>query len=146
MRKNRLVLFAGGFTIFAAFFVATLLAIDYFAPDFNGPNTRNQIRATHATAIKNALDAYRRARGTYPILYNNEVDDLRPPLVDGGYLTAIPVDPLRPAKGQQYRYATIDGSVFALLFNIEKSDRTITPCLFGNRSHNFWSNPAACPF
>lgn len=148
MRLTRPLLMAGGgLVIVVLFFVATLLAIDHYAPDFNGPNIRNRLRGKHAELLMNALEGYRKARGAYPVFPDNEVDDLKPFLVDGGYLAAIPAEPLRQTPGKQYRYAAPDGTDYGLLFNVESAEPTKpSPCLMGTRGRGFWGDPPACPF
>jgi hypothetical protein len=148
MRLTRPLLMAGGgLLIMVLFFVGTLFAIDYYAPDFNGPNIRNRLRGKHAEQLMNALEGYRKARGTYPVFPDNEVDDLKSFLVDGGYLAAIPADPLRQTRGKQYRYAAPDGTVYGLLFHIESADPSkLTMCLMGTRGRGFWVDPPTCPF
>jgi hypothetical protein len=142
-----LLIAGGGFAIVALFFVGTLFAIDHFAPDFNGPNVRNRLRGKHAELLMNALEGYRKAGGTYPVFPDNEVDDLKRFLVDGGYLAAIPADPLRQTLGKQYHYASPDGSAYGLLFNVESPEtRKLSACLLGTRGRGFWADPPACPF
>jgi hypothetical protein len=138
----------GGLVIVVVFFIGTLFAIDHYASDFNGPNIRNRLRAKHAELIMNGLEGYRKARSTYPVFPDNEVDDLKPFLVEGGYLAAIPAEPLRQTHGRQYRYAAAaDGTVYGLLLNVESAQPTkLTPCLMGTRGRRFWGDPPACPF
>ena len=84
--------------------------------------------------LRNALESYRKARGAYPLLPDNPVDDLKKDLVDGGFLRSIPADPLGgPPKGQQYRYVS-DGKLYGLLFKIETASGKIPAggaCLTG---------------
>jgi hypothetical protein len=148
MRLTRpLWMAGGGLVIVVLFFVGTLFAIDHFAPDFNGPNIRNRLRGKHAELLMNALEGYRKARGAYPVFPDNEVDDLKRFLVEGGYLAAIPAEPLRQTLGKQYRYAAPDGSVYGLLFNVEGPEALkLSPCLVGTRGRGFWVDPPACQF
>lgn len=148
MRLTRPLLMAGGgLLIMVLFFVGTLFVIDHYAPDFNDPNTRNRLRGKHAEQLMNALEGYRKARGAYPLLPDNEVDDLKRFLVEGGYLAAIPSDPLRQTRGKQYRYGTPDGIAYGLLFHIESADGSkLNQCLMGTRGRQFWGDPPACPF
>lgn len=142
-----LLMAGGGLVIVVFFFVGTLFAIDHYAPDFNGSSIRNRLRGKHAELLMNALEGYRKARGAYPVFPDNEVDDLKRSLVEGGYLATIPAEPLRQTLGKQYRYAAPDGTVYGLLLNVESSVPTkLNPCLMGTRGRGFWGDPPACPF
>jgi hypothetical protein len=145
--RRPLLLAGGGLVIVVLFFVGTLFAIDYYAPDFNGPNIRNRLRGKHAELLMNALEGYRKARGAYPVFPDNEVDDLKRFLVDGGFIVAIPAEPLRQTLGKQYRYAAPDGSIYGLLLNVESPEpMKLNRCLMGTRGRGFWGDPPACPF
>jgi hypothetical protein len=147
MRLLRLILMSmAGLAIVVFFFFATLYALDY-----NDRRARDGIRAEHAKLLRTALENYRKTRGTYPLFPDNFVDDLKKDLVDGGFLRAIPADPLRGSPpGQQYRYVS-DGTIYGLLFKIELANGNITAgglCLtgVGTKGTGIWAEPPDCPF
>ena len=115
----------------------------------------NQLRATHVRQLADALEKYRLARGMYPILRDNPVDDLKQELVESKFLEAIPSDPARAATGRQYRYAG-GGKAYGLLITLEPEPfiaglRTTKPavtCTAGVniRGTGAWGDPPACPF
>lgn len=151
MRLARPFLIAGGgLAIVAIFFFGTLFAIDYFAPDLNGPGVRDRLRAKHAAILKEALANYKKTVGSYPNLPDNDVDDLKKYLVDGGYLSAIPNDPLRATSGSKYRFSS-RGTSYGLLFQLEEASGKIPAhggCLtgVGTAGSGMWGQPPDCPF
>ena len=139
-----LLLGAGGFAVVAAFFFGTL----YFLNQRDG-GARDLVRAEHAKTIKAALENYFGARGVYPLFPDNPVDDLKKDLVDGGFVRAIPSDPL--GKEQQYRYVSSNGKSYGLLFHLEQANGKIPAggtCLtgVGTSAKGWWSQPPDCPF
>jgi hypothetical protein len=144
------LLAGGGLAIVAIFFFGTLFVIDYFALDFNGPGARDRLRAKHAVMLKDALANYKKTVGTYPTLSDNDVDDLKKYLVDGGYISAIPTDPLRAAAGSKYRFSS-NGTFYGLLFQLEAATGKIPAhgaCLtgVGTAGTGMWGQPPDCPF
>jgi Type II secretion system (T2SS), protein G len=130
----------GGPAIVAISFFGTLYVLDYQ----NG-KSRNLQRAEHAGLLKNALEQYRASRGIYPSFANNPVSDLKPALVNGGYLRSIPSDPLWPDKPYRYTSGANDGKSYGLLFPIEESDQPT--CVTGLMINpGWWSGPKKCPF
>jgi hypothetical protein len=147
MRLLRLFLMSiGGLAIVALFFFATLFVLQYL-----DPGARDRIRAEHIKSLRAALESYRSARGSYPIYPDNPVDDLKKDLVDGGFLTAIPADPLRGSPGgQQYRYVS-DGRRYGMLIKLEAGSSKIPSgglCLTGveTKGSGMWREPPDCPF
>jgi hypothetical protein len=137
---RRLVLALGAVAILAGSFFGTLFILDRM-----GSLNPDSIRAEHAKMIKVALEKYRSARGTYPFpFWDNAVSDLKPLLVDTGYLEAIPEDPAPTGAAKQYRYASPDGKIFGLLFPLKLAAGG--KCLTGVGSRGFWSNAPDCPF
>lgn len=99
--------------------------------------------------LKEALDKYIKAHGKYPVL-TGDIGELRHALVDGGYLTDIPNDPL---EGRRYRYSSNElGTAYALLFKLEVPSGKIASdglCLSWpnpGRGETFFGNPPDCPF
>lgn len=95
----------GGFAIVATFFFGTLFLLDYV-------DQRRSPEASHAANVRLVMDAlqkYRVAKNTYPILPDGPITQLASPLVDGGYLTAIPKD----LGGSTNRYLS-DGKSYGL--------------------------------
>src|ERR1700688_3731662 len=97
-----LMLTIGGLGVIAISFFGTLAAIDRNLPGFGAPDFLDRQRAGDAATLKSALEKYRSARGSYPKLPDNPVDDLKAELVGGGFLKEIPRDP----AGKGYRYAS----------------------------------------
>jgi hypothetical protein len=128
----------GGLAIVAFFFFGTLLVLDYRDRNQSPEQARDALRAEHARLIKDALERYRTARGTYPVFPDNPISDLKAALVDTKYLASVPVDPV---TGKQYRYVS-DGKVYGMLFSLE----TGASCLVGTSGRGFWGNPPMCPF
>lgn len=143
---RRFGLLVGALAIVAAFFFATLFFIDNYRPKADTPAGRNAIRARHVEQIKTALESYRKKENHYPLLPDNEVDDLKKYLVDGGYLASIPADPSKATAGRQYRYASVDGSSYGLLIKTETATGAVEPCLAGPPKRGYWANPPVCSF
>jgi len=140
----------GGFAVLMITYWGTLRFIG--SPGYEN----NQLRASHARLLAEALEKYRQARGMYPILQDNPVDDLKPALVDGKFLDAIPSDPARETTGRQYRYAG-GGRAYGLLITLEpepamanvgKARPATMTCATGVnvRGSGAWDDPPACPF
>jgi hypothetical protein len=96
---------------------AVLLAIDTGRP----PPSPDQLRAGTAKLLMAALEKYKTAKGAYPRLINNPVSDLKPTLVDGGFLTEIPRD---LGDAQPMRYISNTGTSYGIL-----STKNRQPCL-----------------
>jgi hypothetical protein len=133
---------AGSVIVVGSFF-GTLFFIDNYWLNPDTPAGRDATRAQHAAQLKAGLESYRKARGAFPMLPDNEVNDLKPALVAGGFMSAIPSDPLLATSGWKYRYVSVDGKAYGLLFRTEP---TGAPCLFGTRGYSYWGDPPACPF
>lgn len=119
---QRLLLVVGSLAVLAISFFGTLHSFDNF--DFRSVDS---IRIEHAKEMKAALEKYRAARGKYPGPFNdNDLADLRPELVGGGFIAKLPVDPYwSNRKINHYRYRS-DGSTYGLLFSME-----FGPCISG---------------
>jgi hypothetical protein len=140
---RRVLLVVGAIAIVAVSFFTTLFLIDGSAP-----MRRNWARADHAKLMQDALAAYRKKTGTYPALPDNLLDDLKKPLVDGGFISAIPSDPMRATTGFQYRYVS-GGNIYGILFALEPLPwRSGGPCLVGvgTKGSGIFGEPPACPF
>jgi hypothetical protein len=130
----------GSLAILAVSFVGTIFAIDAYAPDLNGPWKRDRIRAADAVVLKAAMEAYKKAKGQYPIFGDNSTDDLAPALVGGKFLASVPRDP----KGTAYR-VTSNGTIYGLLFQLERPPgRCMTGV--GISGTGAWGGPPDCPF
>jgi hypothetical protein len=87
-----------------------LLVIDLRNPE---PNTPDERRAHAAKQLMAALEKYRSAKGAYPLLNDNILADLKPHLVDGGFLNEIPPHNLPGA--QPMRYLSKTGTSYGIL-------------------------------
>jgi len=96
---------------------AVLLAMDTGRP----PPSPDQVRAGTAKLLMAALEKYRSAKGAYPVFSNNRITDLKPALVDGGFLSEIPRDPV---DAQPMRYVSTTGTSYGIL-----STKNRQPCL-----------------
>jgi hypothetical protein len=96
---------------------AVLLTLDTGRP----PASPDQLRAGTAKQLMAALEKYRSAKGAYPLLPNNRLTDLRPTLVEGGFLNGIPPD---LSDAQPMRYISITGTSYGIL-----STKNGQPCL-----------------
>ena len=107
---------------------SVLLAIDTGRP----PPSPDQIRAGTAKLLMAALEKYRTAKGAYPRLINNPVTDLKPALVEGGFLSDIPRD---LTDAQPMRYISNSGTSYGIL-----STKNRQPCLIevGINNTGWW--------
>jgi hypothetical protein len=96
---------------------SVLLALDTGRPTASP----DQTRAGTARLLMAALDKYRSAKGAYPVLGNNRITDLKPTLVDGGFLNGIPPD---LSDAQPMRYISTTGTSYGIL-----STKNGHPCL-----------------
>jgi hypothetical protein len=136
----------GAAAIVLVFFFGTIFVLDY-----NDRRVRDRTRAEHADLLKGALEKYHKAHGTYPLLSDNAVDDLKGFLVDPGYLRVIPSDPLRPVTGYQYRYVSNGQQLYGILFKTElgtESAKFGKQCITGvnTAGSGIWAQPPDCPF
>ena len=106
------------------------LVIDLAHPP---PSAADQIRADTAKQLMAALEKYRSAKGAYPLLINNPIKDLKPTLVDGGFLKAIPPD---LPDAQPMRYISNTGTSYGIL-----STKNRKPCLIevGVSNTKWWA-------
>jgi hypothetical protein len=137
LRRTGLTL--GGLAFVLICFFGTLFVLNRY-----DAAQRDEQRAAHARLLKTALEKYHATRNAYPLFDNNQVDDLKAALVGGGYLSAIPADPLRSAGGAQYRYASNGSNVYGLLITLERSGPCITGV--GTAGTGMWQQPPDCPF
>jgi hypothetical protein len=107
---------------------AVLLALDTGRP----PPSPDQLRAGTAKSLMAALEKYRSAKGTYPLFANNRIADLKPALVDGGFLNEIPPD---LTDAQPMRYISNTGTSYGIL-----STKNRQPCLIevGINNTGWW--------
>jgi hypothetical protein len=119
---QRLAMIIGCFFIVAASFAGTLYFLD--SSEFQSFDAQ---RVEHGKMLKAALERYRAARGKYPAPFaDNEITDLRPELVGGGFIDKLPVDPYwKNGRINKYRYRS-DGQSYGLLFYFE-----LGPCISG---------------
>jgi hypothetical protein len=92
----------------------------------------DQTRAGTAKQLMAALEKYHAAKGVYPILPNNRLTDLKPTLVDGGFLNGIPPD---LSDAQPMRYISTTGTSYGIL-----STKNRQPCLIevGTTNSGWW--------
>jgi hypothetical protein len=151
MWTRRLLLnVVGGALVLAISFFGTLFILDYSGGDNRA--ARDRLRAEHAKLLKAGLEKYRGARGKYPAPFGNSpTADLKATLVGGGFLSALPQDPLWALTENQYRYVSVDGTTYGLLFHLELPSGKISAggkCLtgVGTARTDWWGQPPDCPF
>jgi hypothetical protein len=112
---------------------AVLLAMDTGRP----PPSPDQVRASTAKLLMAALEKYRTAKGAYPRLVNNPITDLKPALVEGGFLSDIPRD---LTDAQPMRYISNSGTAYGIL-----STKNRQPCLIevGISNTGWWGLTSA---
>lgn len=131
----------GGLSVVVVFFFGTLLLLNSY-----DARQRDMLRAEHATSLKRALDRYHATRGVFPTgrVADNPADDLAPQLVGGGYLRAVPRDPL---PERSYRYTTdgaSDGQRYGLKISLERAGDCLTGV--GSEGRGWWGALPPCPF
>jgi hypothetical protein len=135
-----------GLAVVVFFFFGTLSILDY-----RDSQSRDLLRAEHAKSIRAALERYHATYGMYPSQFlDNPLGDLKGPLVDGGYLSTIPADPLWGGTEKQYRYVS-GGPTYGLLLHLEIASGMIPAggaCLTGveTAGTRWWGQPPDCPF
>ena len=74
---------------------------------------RDAVRKTDFAKIKEALAKYKEANGQYPVLTDDSKDgSFMKVLLDGKYISVVPLDPLHPQY--YYKYVSADGTRFEL--------------------------------
>ena len=130
----------GGLAVIAASFLVTLYIVD----TKNSPATRDAQRVDDIRRTREAIKRYYQARKAYPV-------DLKL-LVEAGYLSSIPVDPLWSATDRKYQYYSNGISNFGLLVWLEQAHDNLPadrPCRtgVGTKESEMWSsNMLECPF
>jgi hypothetical protein len=130
----------GGLAIVLIFFFGTLFILDYFAG--------GSPLGTEAKAIMRALQDYRAARGSYPVLPvpDNLMPEIKKYLASSGY----PVSGDTGGADKDARYFSSDGKSYGLLFHINRSDKKPLgdQCMIevDVRQSGLWAQPPACPF
>jgi hypothetical protein len=138
-----LVKVLGGLAIVLIFFFGTLFVLDYFP----GWSAYAPLR-TEAKAIMRALQDYRAARGSYPVLSvpDNLMPEIKKYLASSGY----PVSGDTEGTDKDARYFSSDGKSYGLLFHINRSDKKPLgdQCMIevDIRQSGLWGQPAGCPF
>ena len=144
---NRLVLLAGSLAIVVvSFFVYGSIGSSVASSALKYPDST---RAADAALIKEALEKYKKAHGAYPAPFpSNPIADLKPALVDGGYLKKIPQDPVVPDN----YYYTSSGNNYGILIRQLKYAAGKVPaggqCMtgVGIGGTGWWGQPPECPF
>jgi hypothetical protein len=80
----------------------------------------DKVRIEQIKSLKIAIEAYRAARGMYPSpFHDNDLADLTPELVGGGFIAELPRDPYwKTSKLNRYRYRS-NGTSYGLLLRFE---------------------------
>jgi hypothetical protein len=144
-----LVRYAGAVAIVLLFFFGTLFVLDSAIPRW-----RNHARAGDAAAIKRALAGYYKTHGSYPGPTDTLAENLKPFLVDEGFLSEIPRDPLNEIPLFRYQYVSDGKAFYGLFIHLELSElqgeTSGSACLVGvgiEKTRVFGDPPPpACPF
>lgn len=127
----------GGALVVLVSFFGTRYAMDYY---IDRP-ARDATRTENAKMVMAALEKYRTAKGAYPLF--PPALDVRTtqltPLVEGGYLRAIPAD---PPGAEPNHYFSFDGKSFGLWLHLEQTGQC--RIVVGGPGTGWWSDPPAC--
>ena len=138
MRK--LLYFVGGIAILAGSFFGTLWIYDTF---LQLPYPDN-LRANDATAVKAAMERYRAAKGTYPPSYGGPLSGFTE-LVAGGFIKALPVDPVFSEPNSGYLLAS-NKSAYGLLVHLKYPTNSVCMTGVNFEGVGWFNNPPKCPF
>lgn len=147
--KRALLWVIGGLAVYLVFFFGTLFFIDYAMPSW-----RNSTRVEDVKTIKRALAAYFKKHGAYPEA-DTRAEGLKAFLVNEGFLTEIPNDPLHPSPQFRYHYVSDGKTYYGLLVWFEPTaapwgSTDQSACLTGiaTETTRAFGDPRArpCPF
>jgi hypothetical protein len=132
-----------------AFVLAVFVGMLALTTHYYAPARLDKVRAEDAKSLKAALARYHAARGNYPLFAESPVGALKSSLVAGGYLAAIPDDPLRLFTGAHYLYVS-NGTFYGILFKLQTASEAIPAgvCIIGANTDGtgIWGQPPECPF
>lgn len=106
-----------------------LLVIDLWRPRLS---LADQGRANTAKLLMEALEKYHSAKGTYPLLSDKPITDLKSTLVDGGFLKVIPPD---LTDASPMRYFSDSGTSYGIL---STKDRRLCRIEVGASNTRWW--------
>lgn len=98
-------------------------------------------------SVAAALESHRQSRGSYPLLNDRPLAELKKQLVEGGYLKSDSAGLAGPDHAA--RYVSYNGISYGLLFHFDASDPSPKqPCLIevGDHDTGWWAQPPKCPF
>lgn len=141
-----LLLLIGAIAIVAGSFFGTLFVYDYL---YQLPYPDN-VRAAHATAVKEAMEKYRVAKGGYPA-YSGPLEGLKRELVSGGFIGAVPLDPVYASDPTNGYQIAANSTAYGLLVHLKNATDYLpanSACMTGVKFDGvgWWGNPPKCPF
>ena len=111
--------------------LATVVSIMAISNNFQ--KGRDARRKTDLEAIRSALELYKNDNGVYPppradgtpwtgwctYIYNSTYPQVKDALVNGGYLSEVPQDPVYRGTNQDYFYRMVTTQSYLLVANME---------------------------
>jgi hypothetical protein len=130
---------AGAVAIVVASFFGTLFVMDYLSA-----RSRDQTRVQNVVQIRDAIENFHNKLGGYPT-------ELKSALVGGGFLKAIPADPLWANTDKDYQYYSDGRNNYGLLIWLEQAHGDVPagiPCRtgLGAAASEMWGKKLDCPF
>jgi hypothetical protein len=124
-------------------YAGALVVSDYF--DIRSPRSP---LVQDARSVGAALRKYRVSRGSYPVLLDRPLLELKKILAEDGYLKVDSTDIAGPDKAA--RYHSFNGESYGLLFHVDSAgDKSPQePCLIeiGAFNTGWWGQPPKCQF
>jgi hypothetical protein len=131
------------FAVTMVVYVAAVGVSDYF--DIRMPPSPI---VQEAESVVAALHSYHLSRGSYPVLPDRPLLEVKKLLVEDGYLQSDSADLAGPDKAA--RYASYGGKSYGLLFHFDYASgkSPSEPCLIeiGEHVTGWWGQPTKCPF
>jgi hypothetical protein len=140
MREFSTVLVA--FAVLMVVYAGALVVSNYF--NIRAPSSP---LVQEARSVGAALRNYYVSRGSYPVLSDRPLLELKKILAEGGYLPADSADVGGPDKAARYHSG---GQGYGLLFHFDYAGKNSPrrPCLMEVGAYNtgWWAQPPKCPF
>jgi hypothetical protein len=139
------------FAVVIAFYFGSVLLVNHL--QMANRLQERSVYTAHLEEVKllmAALQGYRRARGSYPMLSapDSPMVELKQLLVKSQLLPGPYIDPSESDKNS--RYVSYDGNNYGLLFRFSRADNgqpvTCKVEVDAPRSTGWWGHPPKCPF
>jgi hypothetical protein len=124
-------------------YAGALVVSDYF--DIRSPRSP---LVREARSVGAALRSYYVARGSYPVMYDRPLPELKKILAEDGYLKVDSADIAGSDKAA--RYHSVNGKSYGLLFHVDYAgnESPKEPCMIeiGTYNTGWWAQPPKCQF